>query len=1041
MTKVLQQWGVATGLMRFSGLRRHFVQTSSSFPQRFCSPMKTISLWILLCLLTWRVQAQTAVNATATPVSKDSNYQIVQRDGNSQVWQRTTYETAPDGTQLPHLHQYTELASGLNHWVNGQWVASSEHIDILPDGTAAATNGQHQAYFPGDIYEGQIELVTPDGQHLYSRPLGLGYDDGTNTVLIAELTNSLGEVAGDNQVVYPNAFVGIKADLRYTYTKAGFEQDIIIREQPPAPEDFGMETMNTKLQLLTEFFNPPQPKITANSMRTQAGTITDDNLSFGAMQMVPGKAFMMGTSDSSVMVNKLWVNVQNRQFLVEEVLVDAVADDLLDLPQTTTMKLSPPLHVVAAERRLPSQHLAKANGKAAFITKTTPPDKGLVLDYNTVNSSLTNYTFQGDSTYYISGTVNLFGTNTFEGGAVIKYTNNATIHAITTAVKVNWQASAYRPVIFTAKDDNTVGENITGSTGAPSGYYANPALEFVAVIPSPTLSYFRVSYAQQAITLAGALTFSISNGQIVNCQNGITANSISSQLLLENMLFANVQTNFNSMVGSYFLTTENTTFSSCAQLINVQDGITFTLTNCLLANVNSLTNSGVILGGDHNGFYNSSKFGTGQVTDTFYPFQTVGAGSYYLTNGCNFFNAGTTNIDSTLLASLKQKTTYPPIVYSNVVISNSITLSPRAQRDTDTPDLGYHYDPLDYVFGDSFISNANVTVTSGTAIGVFVLGSGYGDAIELEGADNLLFEGVATNPIHITYYNAVQEQPNTNWTGFGTILEPSSAGDWSSEASFRFTQWSSLAGQINHFRDENGNRGFISFKDCEFYNGGIYDLSDDMAFTNCLFNREYVRPDQDDLSIGLNFTMENCLMWRGTLDTYYDGTAYGLGGLFIFQNNLFDQSAILNEVVASPNNDHNAYVTNCDRLSTNGTGDITLPASLVYQAGPFGIFYQPTNSPLINMGNTTADQMGLYHYTTQTNQTVEGTSVVDIGYHYVATDAYGNPLDNNGDGLPDYLQDANGNGLVDPGETGWDIIGDLTLKIFITKPRNTSTLP
>ena len=80
------------------------------------------------------------------------------------------------------------MASGLNHLVNGQWVESKEEIDILPNGTAAATNGQHQAYFPGDIYQGQVELVTPDGQHLKSRPIGLSYFDGTNSVLIAELT-------------------------------------------------------------------------------------------------------------------------------------------------------------------------------------------------------------------------------------------------------------------------------------------------------------------------------------------------------------------------------------------------------------------------------------------------------------------------------------------------------------------------------------------------------------------------------------------------------------------------------------------------------------------------------------------------------------------------------------------------------------------------------------------------------------------------------------------------------------------------------------
>jgi len=79
---------------------------------------------------------------------------------------------------------------------------------------------------------------------------------------------------------------------------------------------------------------------------------------------------------------------------------------------------------------------------------------------------------------------------------------------------------------------------------------------------------------------------------------------------------------------------------------------------------------------------------------------------------------------------------------------------------------------------------------------------------------------------------------------------------------------------------------------------------------------------------------------------------------------------------------------------------------------PVGQFYLPGTSTLIDVGSTNANYLGLYHYTTQTSQTKEANSVVDIGYHYVALDANGSPIDSNGDGIPDYLEDANGNGLV-----------------------------
>jgi hypothetical protein len=71
------------------------------------------------------------------------------------------------------VHRYTELATGMHYQKDGQWVESKEQIDILPQGGAAALQGQHQVYFPADIYNGVLEVVTPDGRHLKSRPLAV----------------------------------------------------------------------------------------------------------------------------------------------------------------------------------------------------------------------------------------------------------------------------------------------------------------------------------------------------------------------------------------------------------------------------------------------------------------------------------------------------------------------------------------------------------------------------------------------------------------------------------------------------------------------------------------------------------------------------------------------------------------------------------------------------------------------------------------------------------------------------------------------------
>ncbi|MGC9944473.1 MAG: hypothetical protein ABSE48_21825, partial [Verrucomicrobiota bacterium] len=366
--------------------------------------MKISIMAVALCAIgAMDLRAQTTVTSQSS-VPTMTNYQVVRQEANSRVWQRETYETGPNGEVVTNVQGYTELASGLNHLVNGQYVASTEEIDILPDGTAAATNGQHQAFWPSDILNGEIELVTPDGKQLKSQPAALSYDDGSNTVLIAVLTNSIGQIIGDNQVIYTNAFAGLDADILFTYTRSGFEQDIVIRSQPPNPESLGLIASNTSLQVMSEFFSPPQPTETTNTLPEQAGlALTDDTLDFGLMQMVQGKAFILGETTPSASVAKSWVTMGERQFLVEEVPLGALADEFETLPPTSEVQASITTGIrgIAKKLVLPPQHLAKTTTHPLRLAGNMMNMKrGVLLDYITVNSSFTNATFQGDTTYY-----------------------------------------------------------------------------------------------------------------------------------------------------------------------------------------------------------------------------------------------------------------------------------------------------------------------------------------------------------------------------------------------------------------------------------------------------------------------------------------------------------------------------------------------------------------------------------------------------------------------------------------------------------------
>jgi len=128
---------------------------------------------------------------------------------------------------------------------------------------------------------------------------------------------------------------------------------------------------------------------------------------------------------------------------------------------------------------LPEVRLAQASDrKNARVASLGPePDRsvpGVSLDWSLLGSA-TNFTFKGDSTYYVSGPVTLSsttnGATVIEGGTVVKFTNSTATARITITGPISCQTGPYRPAVFTSKDADDVGEKITGSTGTPANYY------------------------------------------------------------------------------------------------------------------------------------------------------------------------------------------------------------------------------------------------------------------------------------------------------------------------------------------------------------------------------------------------------------------------------------------------------------------------------------------------------------------------------------------------------------------------------------------
>src|SRR5882724_190789 len=402
--------------------------------------------WLIVSVLPICAVAQQSQTVT-DPTGDAPNlipYTITELGPNHQVWQRVTPQTNDAGEVTYQTNSFTEMATGMHHLINGQWVDSSEAIQITADG-GVANNCQHQVAFTANINTtGAIDVTMPDGNHLKSHILGLSYLDPTTGqfVLIANLKDSTGQVTGalNNQVVYADAFDGgFKADVVYRNTKAGIEQNILIHEQLPSPDSFGLNPANTRLQVMTEFLNPPTPQITQATMAD--GTIVDQMIEFGQMCISQGQAFLLDTDLSSLPggiplygfpVNKHWLLVNNRHILVEDVPFPMVLPQLQQLPPPSGgsgtnhgADAGGLLHKVFAQLQLPpAPKTAKHSGATMKYAAMPSEERGLVLDYGAIASTATNINFQSDTTYYISGPVNLYGTTTIEGGAVIKYTNN-----------------------------------------------------------------------------------------------------------------------------------------------------------------------------------------------------------------------------------------------------------------------------------------------------------------------------------------------------------------------------------------------------------------------------------------------------------------------------------------------------------------------------------------------------------------------------------------------------------------------------------------
>ncbi len=434
-------------------------------------------------------------------VPADTDYTIKERGANQRVWQRETYQRAPNGRIETQLHSYAELTTGM-HYKNdqGDWIESKEEIEAYPKG-AIARQGQYQVIFADNINSyGSIDLQTPDKMRLRSHILGLMYHDtaSDDAVMIARVQDAKGELIAKNQVLFENAFDGVKGSVRYTYQRGSFEQDVILLEQPPAPAAFGMNPDTTELEVVTEFVDSPKEKLSVRQMKTanSAGQLKDEDVIWGAMRLGRGKVFELGQDPASAGMTsrKEYLSFNGRKVLLEKVKLPDVEAGLSKLPKQAGNLKSNATKMAYAKFVWPESPAVSSNASPMQMSSRQPVGQGFVLDYVVLNTDDSDFTFQGDITYLISGVVNFSGSVTLEGGTVIKYDTLEPYSSIQLWCPVVCKTSAYRPAILTYCNDDTVGES-TYEWGATYPGYSYFTIDGPSVGEAVTLQHLRICYA------------------------------------------------------------------------------------------------------------------------------------------------------------------------------------------------------------------------------------------------------------------------------------------------------------------------------------------------------------------------------------------------------------------------------------------------------------------------------------------------------------------------------------------------------------------
>jgi hypothetical protein len=978
--------------------------------------MKTLNLLISLSAVTIG-----GVFGGQSVVERGPHHNVVQ---NIEVFQE-------NGQAITRTNYFTELGSGINFWSAEQnlYVPSSDEIELLETG-AIYRKGQYQLKFASNINDanGAVEWTPEAGKHLILQTIGIAIveEASGDSIWLGQIKDTQGFLTARNEVTYPSCFDQIDADVRISVSPSGFQNDVVLKENIVDPAKFGFQGP-CRIEVWHNVISGPEPQLEASEFqRSPTRSEADTQLKFGPMYIGSGAAFLVGqekealsgAAGTGIRVSKdYFIDPETQtRFLIESVPLGDAAAHLQSLPapnHARVLDAQDKKRMMAMRRTDGKRHRpmalkdssVPAIGKERIVAMSPKkiPLKGLLLDFSSL-VTVTNKILTGDTTYVVATNtiVNLSGTTVIEPGCVIKmgaYNPTNSTPFINILGALDCQTRPYAPCVITSREDRTVGETNTAllASIATNAYGACHLCFPASNTNAIQLHDIRSRYALNAFAFLGPTSVEAWNIQVYGAQADVFEGA-GNNVTLRNVLVHNANNvtvataNNTAFVGEHFtIHSASKTFAAGSFT-----GCTLKLTNSLTVVVTNSSSSGV------------TTVSCANVSDDAGVFQTVGAGAHYLASASPYRDAGSVDISTNLtLGVFTYSTTFPPLILTNTITANT-TLAPQAQRDVDAPDQGYHYPAIDWAVSNVGITNGIILVlTNGVSVATYGI-SGF----TLRTSSTLACEGRPTQMNRLIHYANVQEQP-TIWGATGNTITLVTGSPSATQTSLRFTEAAFMANPTsrrNLFLIADALTTTI--RDSEFYS--IYSPFSNYteSVLNCLWHRSYF----EFSSAVFYLDVKNNLLRYSTLvlETSDSSAAWN----YNVTDNVFD-NASFNIWFQNPNNSNNGYINTTQAMG--GTANKTI-TTVDYQTGVLGKWYYPTSGTglftLVDAGSRTASSAGLYHFATRTDHTKD-SSTVDIGYHYIALDSSGNPVDTDGDGLPDYLEDKNGNGTADVGEFSW----------------------